>query len=352
MRSIFIVAMICISGVLYAGNPERIGQAGGTQLLVNPFARSSGLNGINVSFCSGIESFITNPAGIASMKGSEIIFSHTRWMVGSGINVNSFGFGQKFRSGGAFGIGIVAFDLGEFIRTTTDYPDGTLGKFSPTYLNIGISYSHTFVDDKIFVGATVKMVHESINDVTANGVAFDAGVQYRDSKEKFKIGVALRNVSPGMIYSGDGLSTRANLGGKSPSFDNSKVATTAAGFEIPSILIIGASYDLTFGTDHKLIPTASFIANSYGYDQIGAGVEYRFKKYLALRASYIYEAKEIGAEDGRNAFTGMAGGMSFEMPLSKSTDKVKSNTSFGIDYSYRANWLFSGTHSIGFRLNF
>ena len=40
--------MLCNSAI--AGNPDRVGSAGASQLLINPWARSSGLGGANIAW--------------------------------------------------------------------------------------------------------------------------------------------------------------------------------------------------------------------------------------------------------------------------------------------------------------
>ena len=53
-----IFAATLVSTQVFAGNPERAGQAGATQLLINSWARSAGYNGINIGSVYGIESII------------------------------------------------------------------------------------------------------------------------------------------------------------------------------------------------------------------------------------------------------------------------------------------------------
>jgi len=349
MRKIGIAVLLLLSAaqITFAGNPERAGQAGGTQLLINPWARSSGLNGLNLASSSGIESVINNPAGLAHTKRTELVFSHTRWLVGSEININTFGFSQAFRKGGVIGIYAMAFDIGEIERTTENNPDGGLGTFKPTVLNLGVSYAKAFTEH-IFVGATAKMIHESITDVSANGVAFDAGVQYKtggETNDRFKFGLALRNVGPEMRFAGDGLSQRAVLNNNIYSSALSRVADK---FQLPSVLQIGVGYDFVLDQNNKITAVGAFISNTFSYDQFGLGGEYRFKKYLAIRASYLYEQDIFSAEDRRTAFTGFAGGATVEIPFKSGKDQT---SSFGLDYSYRTTNPFSGTHSFGVRID-
>ncbi len=339
--------------VVYGGNPERIAQAGATQLTINPFARSSGLQSLNISNTYGIESIMMNPAGIAAGQGTEFIFANTQWLVGADIAINVLGFSHRFYSGNALGVYIMAFDLGEFERTTIDLPDGQLGTFSPTLLNLGISYGRTFVDEQIFVGATVKVIHEAIADMSASGIAIDGGVQYRSENQRFKIGVALRNIGPQMRFKGPGLSTRVNLGGAQV---ENMVSFVSAAYELPAQLNIGISYDIPLAENHRLTPLFGFHSYSFGKDNLGIGVEYAYKKLLTLRFSYLYEDVLIGGDkELRSVFTGPAAGLSFELPFKKVSEEAKSrgkiDKTFSVDYSFRFTRIFRGVHSIGVRIN-
>lgn len=350
----------------FAGNPERSGQAGGTQLLVNPFARSSGVNGINVADNQGIESVINNPAGIAHTQRTEVVFAHCNLLNGAGVSVNTFGLSQslgKEGSGGVIGLTFVSFSLGDIEITTIDNPDGGLGTFSPTMLNINLTYAKAMIQDRIFVGFTAKLLHESIPDVSSNGVAFDGGVQYRTKGKggrpgKFGLGVALRNIGPELSYGGDGLTFRSVTGGNNARFD-SKVSSVAATYELPSVLMIGASYRIMIGindtssiVDHTVIPMFTFVSNSFSQDQIGLGLEYSFRDYLRLRASYLWEENGGSSEKTLNAFTGLSAGATVEIPFGVRDDtKAKGRSSIGVDYSIRTTHLFGLTHAVGLRLN-
>lgn len=352
MKHLFTLLALFLLGAthLAAGNPERSGQAGATQLLINPWARSSSWNGIDLGGVYGIEALATNPAGLAKVRRTELDFTHTQWLSGSDIRINTFGFGQKLGTANFVGIQVMAFDLGDFTRTTIDQPDGTLGTFSPTFLNITLGFAHAFLDGRINVGGAVKLVHESIPDASANGVAFDAGVQYTNESRQFRLGVSLRNIGPEMRYTGDGLATRTQLGNTTSPFDNA-VSVVAAPFQLPSVLMLGLSYEFRFGgsddaADFFLTPAASFFSNTFSQDQVGVGVEFSFRRWISIRGAQLFERDGFDSENTRNAFTGLAGGLTVELPLGKNTD-----TTFGVDYSYRHTYFFNGTHAFGFRIN-
>ena len=244
----------------------------------------------------------------------------------------------------------MSMDLGQFVRTTELNPDGDLGTFSPTYMNMGISYAKKFTDH-IFVGMTIKMVHESITDVAATGLGFDAGVQYRTNlgkdslhTDKLKLGIALKNIGSSMRFGGDGLTFRTN---RSDDF-TSIAARPSAEFEMPSVLAMGLSYDFYFGDVHRMTGVGGFISNTFSNDQLGLGLEYGFKSFLMVRYSFLYEKDILSSDDRMTAWTGHAAGVTVEIPFKTGKDMV---STFGLDYSYRSTNPFAGTHVIGVRID-
>jgi hypothetical protein len=344
-----IAAGFTVTGLsLFAGNPERAGQAGATQLLINPYSRSAGMAGANTSYCRGLESQYMNVAGLAHTRKTELQFARTAWLVGSGISINSFGFSQRVGETGAIGLGIMALDAGDIAITTEESPEGGVGTFSPLFMNIGLSYAKGF-SDNIYGGINLRVISEQISNVSAKGFAIDAGIQYVTGKlDQVHFGIALKNVGPKMSYNGSGLSTQI---------------TTAAGyimtveqksqtFEMPSLVNIGAAYDFYLTRDssglkkdHRLTMSGNFTSNSFTYDQFIFGAEYGFKQYLALRAGYAWE-KEIATTDRMSAFTGPTAGITLELPFGS-----EKKSSFALDYAYRFTNPFSGCHTIGARIN-
>jgi hypothetical protein len=57
-----------------AGNEQRAGQAGASELLINPWARSSGWGGANTAGIKGLEALNLNVAGTAFTKKNRINF--------------------------------------------------------------------------------------------------------------------------------------------------------------------------------------------------------------------------------------------------------------------------------------
>lgn len=347
MKKIFtlILALLALGQApLFAGNPDRQGEAGAYELLLNPWARSAGLHGLVTANVAGVESMQFNPAGLHRINKTELVVAHTRYLVGTGINFNALGFGQRISEQGVFGVTIMQVDFGDIPLTTTDQPEGVGVDFSPLFLNIGLSYAHTF-NKKISCAFTARLVTEQIANVTAAGIAFDAGIQYTTGpKENVHFGIAIRNVGTKMRFRGDGLSYVAN----EPNNDYPiTVDVRASGFDLPSQLNIGGAYDFLFAEDqHRITAVANFTANSYTRDQYGVGLEYGMKNQFMIRAAYRIEPTIFDEQRRTNAETGLSAGASIYVPFKKGGDKF-----FGFDYAYRMTNPFGGTHNIGLRLD-
>jgi hypothetical protein len=336
-----------------AGNPERAGQAGASQLLINPYARSSGWAGANGACSKGLESQYTNIAGIASTRKTELMFMRSSWLVGSGININTFGFTQRVGETGAIGLGIMSINAGKIERTTVDQPEGGLGTFTPRFSNIAISYAKGF-SDNISGGILLRVISEGIDNVKAQGVSIDAGIQYHTGKQDhIHLGVALKNVGPKMQYKGDGLSTQRTVTNAYGNAYELTINNKSGAFELPALLNISAAYDLYLLKDstgksktHRLTLAGNFTSNSFTKDNFLVGMEYGWKNIVMVRAGMVTEKGIFNGEANRTtAFTGPSCGASIEVPFGEK------KSTFAFDYSYRFTNPFGGVHSMGVRIN-
>ena len=278
---------------------------------------------------------------------SRLIFARSSYLQGTGIFMNSVGFAQRVGSteggkkqNGVIGVSLMSLDFGDIAITTTNQPEGVGATYSPSFFNLGLSYSHTF-EDKISVGITGRMVSEATSTVSANGFAIDAGIQYKADNIRF--GISLRNVGTKMRFSGEGLSaiTQAPDG----DFDITLEQRSNA-FDLPSMLNIGGAYDIK-STDHRVTIIGNFTSNSFGRDFIGGGVEYSFTEQFSIRGGYRHEIGGTISPEDVSIYSGLSGGASIFVPINK-----KKTTKLGFDYAFRATNVWSGTHNFGVRLAF
>ena len=343
--SIIIIALAFCMGFqqVQAGNPDRQGEAGAYELLLSPWARAAGLHTLNTSFISGVEAMRLNVAGLARINKSELVLAHTILFDGTGMGINSLGLATRVGESGVLGITLNALDFGDIEVTTVNTPEGTGATYSPNFFHLGIAYAKTF-DNKVSVGFLLRGVSESTADLNAFGFAIDAGVQYvTGPQDNFKFGISLRNVGSPMTFGGEGLSFQTNNPGGTAAYELT-VDQRAARFELPSMLNIGVSYDFLIATKHRLTALGNFTANSFARDQVGGGLEYGFKEMFMVRAGYRYDLGSVGAGEDNNVYTGLAAGVTIEVPTKK-----ESSSRFAVDYAYRATSPFDGTHNFSIR---
>ncbi|MEQ1743900.1 MAG: PorV/PorQ family protein [Saprospiraceae bacterium] len=343
--TLLVFTVLALVGTAWAGNPDRQGEAGAAQLLINPWARSAGLHSLNTSMVTGTDALYLNVAGLSRINKTQINLSHTRYMSGTDINLNSLGFAQRMGANGAFGISLVAMDLGDFDLTTTDTPEGSGATFSPSFFNLGVSYSHLFAN-RVSVGFTVKFVNESVANAGANAMAIDAGVQYvTGENDNFKFGISLRNVGGKMRFTGEGLGIQN--GATNPTFDYPVTYyQRSAEYELPSQLNIGASYDWVIGRTNRLSLLGNFTSNAFSRDLVGGGLEFGLGQSFALRAAYKIELDTPEGSVEASLDNGLSAGLSVSLPLGK-----ESGNRMSLDYGYRTTSIFNGIHNLAVRID-
>lgn len=365
IAKIGLIGMLLGSVNVFGGNPDRSGGAGATQLNVNPYARTAGYGGTNSASVRGIESFNLNIAGLAYTEKTDIAFSRMSFLQGSGVSVNNLGLAQAIGEngdGGVIGLGFSSWDFGSIPITTYDNPDGTLPMFSPQVVNIGASYAKKF-SNSITGGFLLRLISEGIQDVRAQGLAFDFGVQYQTAlnaknpkkkikKEDFRLGISMRNIGPDLTYRGAGLSFRAI---NAQTGADRKAYFTADKFNLPTLVNIGLGYDMRLDQNdetyfHRLTGSFNFNYNAFQSNVYGFGAEYAYKEQAMLRVAYnVSGDKQLFSRNETdpqylNPIYGLWAGATFQMPISKS------GTSMAIDYGYAPTRIFNGMHTIGIRL--
>lgn len=348
----FVLALLCtVTDTAYAGNPDRQGEAGAYELLMNPWARSAGLHSMHTAGVSGVEALRINVAGAARVNKTQVNLSYADYLSGSGVSMSALGISQKIGKSGAVSLSMMSLDFGDIPVTTTAQPEGTGSTFSPSFVNLGLGYSHIF-ENKVSVGVLVRAVNERIADLSASTFAVDAGVQYvTGENDNFKLGISLRNVGGTLRFGGEGVIRPAIQPNGSLDY-NLAIQERTAEFELQSQLNIGGSYDILFGNIHRVTIVGNFTSNAFSQDQFGGGLEYSFKDILVLRGGYRYEVGSTVNVDEAPLYTGVAGGFSLQLPLNKEAkDEGLFGTQLSIDYAYRASKILGGTHNIGLRFD-
>jgi hypothetical protein len=332
----------------FGGNEDRIGSAGASQLLVNPWARSLAAGSAGVAYTTGLEAQFMNIAGLAFTDRTQVKFNHTNWLGNANINFYAAGLAQRISDQSVIAVSIQSMNFGEIRRTLVDNPEGDGSTFSPRYNIFNIGYAREF-SNRIYGGINVKVNSEGVDNLRATGVALDAGIRYvTGEREHIKFGITLKNIGPVMRYRGDGLAYQVSFA-QAGSSEPFTLEQRAAAFEMPATLLLGGSYDFFFGKNQKLIAAFGFSANSFSYDNYSVGLDYAFTNEKSfqfnIRAGYIYETGLLSSSLRRTALTGLTAGFSIDGLVGANKTPV------GFEYGVRLSSPFGPINTWGITIS-
>ncbi|MCR9172956.1 MAG: PorV/PorQ family protein [bacterium] len=342
IKNAFVVgAAIFSSFAATAGNEDRVGSAGASHMLVNPWARSSALGDVGIANTNGLEGTFTNIAGLAFTKKTQIKFNYSNWLGNAGIAFNSAGIAQRISEQDVIAVSVQSMNFGDIPITTVNNPEGDIGFFTPRANIFNVGYARSF-SQSIYGGINFKVISENIANLRANGVAIDAGIRYvTGEQDQIKFGITLKNVGPVMRFRGDGMANQVNY------VSTGNVATLeqrSATYEMPALLGIGASYDFIFDENNKLTAAFGFTANSFSRDQYRVGADYQMtndKMAFNIRGGFVYEQNLFSVENRSNALVGPTAGFSVDALVGENQHAL------GIEYAARFAGVFGIIHTIG-----
>lgn len=359
-KLLIVLGLILIAPATWAGNKDRSGQAAAGELLINPWAASSGVFALNVANVKGLEAMKNNIAGLANINYSEVGLTHGRYLAGSGMSISNAGVAQPLGETGVIGINVMTFGFGEVQTTTVDNPGGGIGTFKPTFFNATLGFAKKF-SQSMSAGIGLTFINEAIANINATALGIDAGIQYTTGKrDAMKIGITLRNIGTDLRFKGDGFTFNGNdpTGGGQLS-----VQQRSEKYQLPSQLALGVSYDFYLDEGkkeldvdgnpidsdvepkHRLTSMFSFKSNSFSKDWLGVAAEYAYNEQFFGRVGFRHESDILGESETTTFYSGLSAGVGFQTDFGK-----ESGTQVAFDYSYNHTRINAGNHFFGIRI--
>jgi hypothetical protein len=361
---------LLLSSNVFAGNKDRAGQAAATELLINPWARSGGVFGLNGACVTGIESMKLNIGGLGRVKNYEMGATYNSYIQGAGIGIVNAAGASRLNAKTVLGVNIMSVNVGDIPVTTVDLPEGNGTTFKPSIFNASLGAAYSFTKH-IDAGLNFTFINQSLSNVRASAAAIDAGIMYSTGEnDELHFGISMRNVGSNLRYNGDGLT----YNGVSPDNPDKQITVSSRSekFALPTQLVISTAYDIYLGdrtvmdastsddvsadgatagaqvkgkSNTRLTLMGSFISNSYQQDWIGAGAELALKEQFMLRAGYRYENKISDAANTATFYNGLSAGASYQFKFGGEEKQNK----IAIDYAFKPTRL-GAVHSVGLRL--
>ncbi len=240
-------------------------------------ARAAGMGKAFSAEGTGIEAIHWNPAGLATLGGSEVLLSHMENVIDHRVEFLTLAFpGGEW---GNFGLSLYLDHLGEAIPEVDDAGEvlGTIGVWDNFW---GISYATPVTDDLDF-GANLKLLISKLADVVGYSTAFDVGIRWRPS-EQLALALTLRNQGPKLqyidAYQADPIAGRAVLGARYEILNDSVNRWIVTGDLYKSTTVLDQSTDLQWRE------IKGYLGTEFTYLTESANIE-----ALSLRGGYIWE---------------------------------------------------------------
>jgi hypothetical protein len=340
-RIIFKILAACVIILLLTSldslaQERRTGTNAASELLIPVGARYIAMSGASLAMAQGIEAIYWNPAGLARSPKytASAMFSHMSYL--ADMSINYVAVGAKFGGLGSIGFSVKALDIGDIPITTELLTDGTGGTFNPQFITAGLTYSR-MLSDRISVGATVSVINEDVDRVSARGVAFDFGVQYTNlaSINGLNIAIGVKNIGPNMQFSGSGLLREADPTGSDRT--PGPLEVVAQKDELPSVLELGASYTVSLGENTKIDLVSLFQDNNFTDDVGRLGAEFNFEDMFFARGGYSFAPDVADDPTGKSGYIfGFTAGAGIHYDFPK--------IGITIDYAFRDTDFFESNH--------
>lgn len=280
---------------------DNVGTSSANFLKLGVGARAAALGGAFVAIADDATASYWNPAGLAQLSATELVFMHNDWY--QDIKSEYLGAAFPLSHRMVVGLGVTYLDYGVF--DSYDENDQPAGSYSANALAFSASGS-LGINDNLSIGVTGKLFSEKLDQSSATGYAIDAGALYR-------IGV----VALGLNVS--------NLG--------DELKRGKASYPLPTSVSTGVAVS---AFDGRLRLSGDFVKPGDNGVSIHQGLEYCYENTVFLRAGYSH----LFGQTLDDSQTGIALGFGVKH-------------SFGaVDYSYVPDRQVGDIHRISFRVMF
>jgi hypothetical protein len=344
-RSAFVLAIVMLCALtVSAGNSNRIGTAGAQELLIPVGARGIAMGTSTLSTAIGADAIFYNPAGVVrSPYDVDVTFSAMSYI--ADINVNYAAIAVKAGSIGSIAFSLKSLSFGDIPVTTEFFPDGTGEVYSPSFVNVGLTYSN-MLNDRVSVGVTATVVSEKIMSTSASGLAFNAGIQYSGlALPGLNLGISVRNISTKMKYEGSNLLRPGTINDAQRNASPNWYAVNTTEFDIPAALEIGLSYTHKIDETNSVSVAGAFQNNNYADDEFKLGGEYVFDNMLFARVGYMFAPEAAKDPTGASSYIY---GYSLGLGVAFNLGDIQAR----VDYAFRSVKYFDGSNVFTVSLGF
>ncbi len=313
---------------------SKVGTSAAEFLRIPVGARASAMSAMTATVDDASAMF-WNPAGLADVKGNEIMVEYTDWFLD--LKHTYMGIAIPVKKGVA-GVNVVALSMGEFEETTAEAQGRTGRTFSAYSVSIGTSYA-TYLIPEFRIGGNVKYIYEKIFNSSASSFAFDVGTVYTTPFDDIRFGVSVTNAGSKLQMDGDDLiiPSDPDPDGEGNYEPDAKRATDQ--YNVPLMLRVGLAWDAIENDNVRATLAIDGNSPSNNVQSISVGGEVGLlNDQVMLRGGIPY----IGQDDKTEKFNA---GLGIKYTLDNSLK-------LGINYTYHSYKYLSDVNKISLQIYF
>ncbi len=311
---------------------RKAGRNAAAFLKVGVGARATAMGSAASSIMGDANQTFWNPAGTALSAGQQFdaSLSYNKWI--ADLDHYSAAIGYNFENIGTVTLGITSFGVSDIpanrengytdpILNALVTDDGTSETFNFMDLAVGLSYSK-YIIDRLSLGATVKIINETIDSESASAVAFDFGSNYQIGVYNWVISSRISNLGTRLTYFNQ---------------DN----------PLPLTYSVGTSF-YPYDTEEARVMLSLDTTKPQDAQQlIFGGIEVSLYDILFVRGGYKlnYAFADDGGTSTRDAVDTTVEKYSFGAGVQYEV----SNMNVGVDYAFTGMELFDNVHQITLR---
>ena len=281
---------------------ERPGSTDAQFLKIGVSARAAGLGNAYIAVVDGADAAYYNPAALARIPGTALIFNHTNWF--AGISHDFIAAAHTFGRLGTFAVSLTALYTDEIKVRTPLQPDGTGETFYATNLRAGLSYSR-HLTDRVTFGGSINYIDMSLySNFKATAISVDIAILYVTNFRNFRFGMQI-----------------ANFG--------SEIKYVNESYPLPTNFTFGMAINALEAANQTVLLTFSAMKPNDGQPLGHFGAEWNYQNLLFLRSGY-----RMNHDVATYSF---GGGLHMKI----------SDYSLKFDYSYSDFDLLGQTHRFG-----
>jgi hypothetical protein len=283
-----------------AGEP---GSAGVPFLRFGVGARAAGMGEAYAAVAEDASTVFFNPGAMPAVLGTNITLAHTEYLEFFRYEQAAITHETKWGTFGFLFTGLYMDDMERRDDAPSAIPLGTFGSYD---VSAALAYGRYIVPN-VAVGISIKTIYERIDELSATGFAFDAGIYHVSRIPGVKLAATVANLGTPMKFEEEE-------------------------FALPRNGRIGASYEREVAAiDGRVMLTVDALFPNDGEVREHIGGEYSYRRMVSLRAGYKAGYDLQGATFGLGA---VYRDIAFDYAFLPASNDFKDSHRFGLGFSF------------------